>query len=116
MLTPFDLILFLVFELRNRLSDDICQQIDQSRLRLHFGPVCWEGEAVLGHFQQGDAEGPDVGGDGVGLAGDALGCHVVGCADEGVGVAFGAEFAADAEVAEADLAGAGEEDVGGFDV
>ncbi len=95
---------------------DIRQQIDQSRLRLHLRPVGWEGEAVLGHLEQGHAEGPDVRGDGVGLARDALGRHVVGGADEGVGVAFGAEFAADAEVAEADLARAGEEDVGGFDV
>ena len=71
---------------------------------------------MLRDFEQGDAERPDVGGDGVGLAGDALGRHVVGCADEGVCVAFGAEFAADAEVAELDAAGAAEEDVGGFDV
>lgn len=70
----------------------------------------------MGHLEQGDAEGPDVRGDGVGLARDALGCHVVGGTDEGVGVAFRAELAADAEVAEADLARAGKEDVGGFDV
>lgn len=71
---------------------------------------------MLGDFQEGDAEGPDVGGDGVGLAGDALGRHVVGGADEGVCVAARAEFAGDAEVAEFDGAGPGEEDVGGFDV
>lgn len=71
---------------------------------------------MLGHFQQGDAEGPDIGGDGVGLARDSFGCHVVGCADEGVGVAFGAKFTTDAEIAEADETRAGEEDVGGFDV
>lgn len=71
---------------------------------------------MLGDFEEGDAQGPDVGGDGVGLARDALGGHVVGGADEGVGVAFGAEFAGDAEVAEADEALAGEEDVGGFDI
>lgn len=71
---------------------------------------------MLGDFQQGDAEGPDVGGDGVGLPRDALGRHVVRGADEGVCVAASAEFAGDAEVAELDGAGAGEEDVGGFDV
>lgn len=71
---------------------------------------------MLCHFEQGDAEGPHVRGDGVGLAGDALGRHVVGGADEGVCVAAGAEFARDAKVTEFDGAGAGEEDVGGFDV
>lgn len=71
---------------------------------------------MLGDLEEGDAERPDVGGDGVGLAGDALRGHIVGGADEGVGVAAGAELAADAEVAELDLAVAAEEDVGGFDV
>lgn len=50
------------------------------------------------------------------MSGYALGGHVVGSADEGVGIALGAELAADAEVAKFDLAVAAEEDVGGFDV
>lgn len=108
--------ILLILQLRNRLPHDIRQQIDQARLRLHLRPVRGEGEPVLRYFEERDAEGPDVRGDGVGLARDALGGHVVGGADEGVGVVFGAVFAADAEVAEADLPAAGEEDVGGFDV
>ena len=47
---------------------------------------------------------------------DALRSHVVGGADEGVGVALGSEFAADAKVAELDLTVAAEEDIGGLDV
>ena len=47
---------------------------------------------------------------------DALGRHVVGGTDECVGIALGAEFAADAKVAEFDLPIAAEEDVGGFDI
>ena len=71
---------------------------------------------MLRDLEQGHAQGPDVRGDGVGLAGDALWGHVVRGADERVGVAFGAELAANAEVAEFDLAVAAEENVGGFDV
>ena len=71
---------------------------------------------MLCYFKQRHAKGPDVGGDGVGLTCDALRRHVIGSAYEGIGVVFGSVFAAYAEVAEADLAGAGEEDVGGFDI
>ena len=115
-LTPFNPMLLFIFQLRNRLPHNISQQINQPCPRLHLRPIGRERKPVLRDFEQGDAQGPDVGGDGVGLAGDALGGHVVGGADEGVGVAFGAEFAADAEVAELDLTVAAEEDVGGFDV
>ena len=50
------------------------------------------------------------------MSGYALGGHVVGGTDEGVGVALGAEFTADAKVAEFDLPVAAQENVGGFDV
>ena len=106
----------LILQLRQRLSHNVLDDIDQARSWLHFGAVGGEGETVLGYFEESNAEGPDVGGDGVGLAGDSLRSHVVGGADEGVSVAAGAEFAGDAEVAQFDGAGAGEEDVGGFDV
>ena len=117
---PFDLRLvatrWLIFQLRQRLPHDILDNIDQARPRLHVGAVGGEGEAVLRDLEKGDAQRPDVGGDGIGLPGDALGRHVVGRADKGVGVAAGAELAADAEVAELDLAIAAEKDVGGLDV
>ena len=113
---PLDIILRFIFQFRNRLPHDIRQQIDQAGARLHLRPVGGEGEAVLRDFQQGDAERPHVRRDGVGLALDALGGHVVGRADEGGGFALCAEFAGDAEVAELDLAVAAEEDVGRLDV
>lgn len=47
---------------------------------------------------------------------DALRSHVVGCADEGVGVALGPELAANAKVAEFDLTVAAKENVGGLDI
>ena len=71
---------------------------------------------MLRHFQKCDAEGPDIGGDGVGFASNALRSHIVRGADKGVGVPFGAEFAANAEVAKTNLTRAGQEDVGRFDV
>ena len=108
--------LLLILQLRNRLPHNIRQEINQACPRLNLRPIRWERKAVLRNFEQRDAKGPNVRGDGVGLAGDALGGHVVGRADEGVGVAFGPEFATDAEVAEFDLAVAAEEDVGRFDV
>jgi hypothetical protein len=108
--------IWLVFECRYGLAHDVCQEIDQAGARLHLGTVRGEGEAVLRDFEQRDAEGPDIGSDGVRLAGDSFRGHVVGCADKGVGVSFGAEFAADAKVAELDLAVAAEENVGRFDV
>ena len=113
---PLDVVLRLVFQLRDRLPHDIREQIDEAGARLHFGAVGREGEAVLRDLQKGDAERPYVRRDGVGLSLDALRGHIVGCADEGSGFALGAEFAGYAEVAELDLAVAAEEDVGRFDV
>ncbi len=115
-LTPPNPLLHLILQLRNRLSDDIRQEIDQSGSRLHLRAIGWKRETMLGDLEQGDAERPDVRGDGVRLTGDALGSHVVRRADEGVCVALCAEFAADSEIAEFDLAVAAEEDVGWFDV
>lgn len=106
----------LILQLGKRLPDNILDDIDQTGPGLHLGPVGREGKAVLGNFEEGDAEGPDVRGDGVGLAGDALGRHVVGCADEGIGIATGAELAADTEVTQLHLSIATEEDIGGLDI
>lgn len=71
---------------------------------------------MLGHFEEGNSKGPDVGGNGIGLTCYSFGCHVVGCADEGVCVAFGTEFATDTEVAQFDLAISAEEYIRRFDV
>lgn len=107
---------FFVFQLRNRLSHDVGQQVDQTGTRLHFGPVGREGEAMLSDLQQSHAEGPDVGGDGVRLPGDPFRRHVVGRADKRVGVAFGAKLATDAKIAQFHLAIATQEDVRRFDI
>jgi len=115
-LTPLNTMIRLILQLRNRLPHNVRQQINQPGPGLHLRAIRGKGKAVLCHLQQSDTQRPHVGGDGVGLALDALGRHVVGCADEGVGIAFGAEFAADAKVAEFDLAVAAEEDVGRLDV
>lgn len=108
--------IFFVFQLRNRLSHDIGQQVDQTGTRLHFGPVGREREAMLRDLQQGHAEGPDVGGDGVRLPGDPFGGHVVGRADKRVGVTFGAELATHSEIAQFHLTIATQEDVRWFDI
>ena len=71
---------------------------------------------MLSDLQKRDTEGPDVRGNGIGFASDALRCHVVGGADEGIGVPFGAKFAANSKVAKADLTRPGQENVGRFDV
>ena len=71
---------------------------------------------MLRHFQKSDPEGPDIRGDGVGFASNALRSHIVRGANKGVGVPFGAKLAANAKVAKADLTGSGQENVGRFDV
>lgn len=113
---PFDLLVRLILELGNRLAHDVCQQINETSARLHFRAVCWEGEAMLGDFEQCDAERPDVRCDGVGLSCNAFRRHVIRCADESVCVALGTELAADTEVAELDVATARDQDVAGLDV
>jgi hypothetical protein len=102
-LTPLDTMHRLILQLRDRLPHNVGQQINQPGPGLHLGAIGGEGKAVLGHLQQGDAQRPHVRGDGVGLALDPLRRHVVRGADEGVGIAFGAELAADAKVAQFDL-------------
>lgn len=74
-----------------------------------------EGELADGEFHDGEAETPHVGLDGVLLALDALGRHVRGCADEGVGDGVD-ELARDAEIAQLDEAARVDEDVGRLDV
>lgn len=113
---PFDAVLRFILQLGDRLTDDIGEEIDQARAGLHFGTVRGERKPVLGHFEKGNAQGPHVRGDGVGLAGDSFRSHVVRGADERVGVALGAKLPADAKVTELHLAVSAKEDVGGFDV
>lgn len=106
----------LVFQLGDRLTDDISKKVDKTRAGLHFSPVGRKREPVLGDFEQRHPQGPDIRGDCVRLTRDSFGGHVVRCSDEGVGVAFGAEFAADAKVAEFHLAVATQQDIGRFDI
>lgn len=71
---------------------------------------------MLGDFEQRHSQGPDIRGDSVRLPGDSLGSHVIRRSNEGVGVALGAELAADAKVAEFHLTVATQEDIGWFDI
>ena len=114
--SPLDIILRFVLELGNRLSNDISQEINKTSTRLEFRSICGEWKPMLCCLEQGHTKRPDVRGDCVRLAGDTLRCHVVGRADERVCVAFCAEFAAHAKIAEFNLAIAAEKDVGRFDV
>ncbi len=114
--TPQDVRLRLVLELRDGLPDDVRQQVDQTGLGLHLSPVRGEREPVLSNLEQGHAGRPDIRGDGVRLARDALGRHVVAGSDEGIRLAFGTEVAGNAKVAQLDGAIAAEENVAWFDV
>ena len=49
--TPLDLIVWLILQLRYRLSNNVCQQINQTCLWLRIGPVRGEWEPVLGDFE-----------------------------------------------------------------
>ena len=77
---PFNLWLVavrrLILELRQRLPNNVLDNINETRPRLHLRAVCREGESVLRDLQECHAQGPDVGVDRVRLAGDALWCHV----------------------------------------
>lgn len=71
---------------------------------------------MLSHFKKRDAQRPDIGCDGVGLARYPFRSHVVRCTNESVGIALGSEFSADSKIAKLDLAVTAEKDVGWFDV
>jgi hypothetical protein len=100
---PRDAISGFIFQLRNWLANNIRKEVDETGAGLHLCSIGREGKAVLSDFEERDAEGPDVRGNGIGLARDAFRGHVVRGADEGVGVAFGAELAADAKVTQFNL-------------
>ena len=71
---------------------------------------------MLSDFKKRDAQRPDIGCNGVGLACYPFRRHVVGCTNEGIGIALGPEFPADPKIAKLDLAVAAKKDVGRFDV
>lgn len=110
-LGPLDAVLGLVLQLGYRLADNIGEKIDQPGSRLHLRPIGREGEPMLRNLQQGHTQRPDVRSDGVRLTCDTFWRHVVGGADERIGIALGAELAADTKVAELDLAIATQKDV-----
>ena len=68
---------WFILQFRDGLADNVGEEIDESRLGLHLRSVGGKGKTVLSDLQQSDTQGPYVRGDGVGLAGDALGRHVV---------------------------------------
>ena len=45
----------LVLKLRDWLPNDVGEEVNEARSRLHLGAVGWEGEAVLRHFEKGHA-------------------------------------------------------------
>ena len=80
-----------ILQLRDGLSDDIREQLDQTGFLVHLRTILGEGKSMLGHFQQRHPQRPYVGRDRVRFARDALGGHIIGSANERVGIAFGAE-------------------------
>lgn len=49
---PANIVLRLIFQFGNRLSHDICKEIDETGTGLHLRSVGGEGESVLCDFQQ----------------------------------------------------------------
>lgn len=49
---PANIVLRLIFQFRNRLSHDICKEVDETSAGLHLCSVRREGESVLCNFQQ----------------------------------------------------------------
>lgn len=113
---PFDPVFRFILQFRDGLSDDIREQLDQTGSRLHLRTIRGEGESMLGHLKQCHPQRPYVGRDSVGLPGDPFGSHIIGSANECVGVAFGAEFTAHAKIAELHLAITAQENIGWLDV
>lgn len=73
-IAPLDPNLRLILQLRYRLADDICEEVDNICASVSTAVVLLsEGEAVLGDFEEGYAQRPDVGGDGVRETLDAFG-------------------------------------------
>lgn len=114
--TPGDPVLRFILQRRNWLVDNIGEKVNQPCSWLHFCAIGWKGKAMLSDFKKRDAQRPDIGCDGVGLARYPFRSHVVRCTNEGIGIALGPEFSADPKIAKLDLAVAAEKDVGRFDV
>jgi hypothetical protein len=115
-IAPEDVIRGFVLQFGNRLSNDVGEEIDQSSTWLVDGAVRREREPVLGDFEQRNAGRPDVGRDGVRLASDTLGSHVIRGPDEGIGLALCTEIARHAEVAKLNVSVPADQDIGRFDV
>lgn len=107
---------WLVFQFWNRLSDNVSQEVDQSRSGLHLCAVSGKRKSMLRHLEQSDTKRPHVRCDCVRLPSDSLWCHVVRRADEGIGIALGAELARDTKVAKTDETIPGKENVRRLDI
>lgn len=57
---PANIVLRLILEFGNRLSHDVCKEIDETGAGLHLRPVCREGESMLCNFQKGHAQRPNI--------------------------------------------------------
>lgn len=113
---PRDPVLRFIFQSRNWLPDNIGEKVNQPSFWLHFCAIGWKGEAMLSDFKKRDAQRPDIGCDGVGLARYPFRSHVIGCTNESIGIALGPELSADPKIAKLDLTVAAKKDVGWFDV
>lgn len=103
-ITPLDSIFWFILQLGNRLTHNICQQVNQPSPWLHFCAICREREAMLGHFQQRYTGAPNVRGNGVALSRNSFRSHVIARSDERICIAFCAELARDTEITQLDLA------------
>lgn len=113
---PKNPVVRLILEFRDWLANNISQEVNQYRFGLHFCAVSRERETMLGNLEQRHTQRPDVRRDGIRLARDPLGRHIVRRADKRVGIALGPKFAADPEIAQFDLSVAAEQDIRWFDV
>ena len=64
-LNPSTMLIHLVLQLRYRLPDDVRQEVDEACPWLHLTAIGGEREAMLCHLEQGNAQAPYVGGDGI---------------------------------------------------
>jgi hypothetical protein len=105
----FELLAELALEARRRVLGDVEEDLHGVHVRV--------GRLAEGQLDGGDAERPDVGLEVVAGLLDHLGSHPEGGADEGVALRLHVgQLGSDAKVGQLNLAGLGEEDVGGLDV
>ena len=115
-ISPPNPILRFILQLGDWLPDDIRQQVNKSRPRLHFRAIRRKRKPMLCNLQQGNSQAPHVARNRVTLTRYPLWRHVVTRANECVSVTLCTKLAGHAEVTQLNLAVTAEKDVGWFDV